>query len=355
MKSRVYFVPVGSLDSLQVINQKLKRLIDESKVLDFIHKKDKVAFKLHFGEEGNTGFINPLHVRVISDAAINRGANVFICDTNTLYRGRRLNSVDHSKLAYEHGFTKEVTNADLIIPDDTQEENIATVEINQKFIKQAKVARVFIESDALIVASHFKGHILTGFGGALKNVGMGMATRQGKLAQHCDLAPVVHTDRCIGCGECALICPVKAIKLVNKKSVVDKNKCIGCASCLAACPTMAMFIDFTAGSQVQNKMTEYCLAVLKDKKKKSGFINFAIKINKECDCWGMENPRIAPDVGILASIDPVSIDQASFDLVNKAAGKDIFKATHPEQDGTKQLQYAQSIGLGNLDYELITL
>ncbi|MHB8154950.1 MAG: DUF362 domain-containing protein [Candidatus Omnitrophota bacterium] len=116
-----------------------------------------------------------------------------------------------------------------------------------------------------------------------------------------------------------------------------------------------MFIDFKAGSQVQDKMVEYSLAVLKEKKKKSGFINFAIKINKECDCWGMENPRIAPDVGILASVDPVSIDQASFDLVNKACGKDIFKDTHPEQDGTKQLQYAQSIGLGSLDYELIEL
>jgi uncharacterized Fe-S center protein len=118
---------------------------------------------------------------------------------------------------------------------------------------------------------------------------------------------------------------------------------------------MAMFIDFNASSLVQDKMVEYSLAVLKDKKEKSGFINFAIKINKECDCWGMENSRIAPDVGILASNDPVSIDQASFDLVNKTCGKDIFKAAHPEQDGTKQLRYAQGIGLGNLNYELIKL
>ena len=355
MKSRVYFISVGSLDSQQVINQKLKRLIDESKVFDFIQKKDKVALKLHFGEEGNTGFVRPQHVRVVVDAAISRGKSVFLADTNTLYRGRRLDSKEHLKLAYEHGFTKEVTNADVVIPDDTQEDNVACVEINQKFIKSAKIARIFIDADALIAVSHFKGHILTGFGGALKNMGMGTATRQGKLAQHCDLAPIVHIDRCIGCGECAVICPVKAIKLVNKKSVVDNTKCIGCASCLAACPTMAMFIDFKAGSQVQNKMVEYALAVLKDKKKKSGFINFAIKINKECDCWGMENPQIAPDVGLLASLDPVSIDQASFDLVNKTCAKDIFKDAHPEQDSRGQLQYAQDIGLGSLDYELIKL
>ena len=355
MKSRVYFIPVSNSDNQQVINQKLKRLIDESQVLDFIRQKDQVALKLHFGEEGNTGFVRPEHVRVVSDAALGRGASIFLSDTNTLYRGRRLNSKDHLSLAYEHGFTKEITNADVIIPDDTQEENIATVEINQKFVKSAKVARIFMDADALIAVSHFKGHILTSFGGALKNVGMGCATRQGKLAQHCNVAPVVHTERCIGCGECEIICPVKAIKLVDKKSVVDVTKCIGCASCLAVCPTMAMFIDFNAGGQVQNKMVEYCLAVLKDKQKKSGFLSFAIKINKECDCWGMENPRIAPDVGILASNDPVSIDQASFDLVNQACGKDIFKDAHPDQDGFRQLRYAQSIGLGSLDYELIKL
>ena len=355
MKNRVYFIAIGNLDNQQIINQKLKSLINESGVFDFIHKKDKVALKLHFGEEGNTGFVRPQHVRVVSDALISRGGSVFMSDTNTLYRGRRLNSKDHTKLAYEHGFTKEITNADLIIPDDTYEENVACIEINQRFIQRAKIARIFMNTEALIAVSHFKGHILTGFGGALKNVGMGCATRQGKLAQHCDLAPIVYTDRCIGCGECEIVCPVKAIKLVNKKSVVDNTKCIGCASCLAACPSMAMFIDFKAGNQLQDKMVEYCLAVLKDKKEKIGFLNFAIKINKECDCWGMENPRIAPDVGILASVDPVSIDQASFDIVNKACGKDIFKQTHPEQDSTRQLQYAQSIGLGSLDYELIEL
>jgi len=355
MRSQVYFIAVGNSDSQQAINQKLKRLIDESGVLDFIQEKDKVVLKLHFGEEGNTGFVGPEHIRVVSDAAIDRGGRVFLADTNTLYRGKRLNSRDHLQIADEHGFTKEITNAELVIPDDTQEKNVACVEINQKFIKHAKVGRIFIDADALVVVSHFKGHILTGFGGALKNVGMGCASRQGKLAQHCNVAPVVHADKCIGCGECEIICPVKAIELVNKKSVVHSAKCIGCASCLAVCPSLAMFIDLNAGSQLQNKMVEYSLAVLKDKKKKSGFINFAIKINKECDCWGMENPRIAPDVGILASNDPVSIDQASLDLVNQSCGRDIFKDAHPEQDATMQLRHAQSIGLGNLDYELIRL
>jgi len=269
MKSRVYFIAVGSSDSLQLINQKLKRLIDESGILNFIRKKDAVVLKLHFGEEGNTGFVSPKHVRVVSDTAARLGGRVFLADANTLYRGRRLNSQEHLKLAYEHGFTKEVTCADLIIPDDTQEKNIACVEINQKFIKQAKVARIFIEVDAFIAVSHFKGHILTGFGGALKNVGMGCATRQGKLAQHCNTAPVVHADNCIGCGECEIICPVKAIKLVNKKSVVDSAKCIGCASCLSACPTMAMFIDFNAVPRYSLRWLSIVWRCLKISRKKA--------------------------------------------------------------------------------------
>ena len=355
MKSKVYFVAVNDANDIRTVNDKLKRLIEKSRVLDFIRKEYKVAVKLHFGEEGNTGFVRPGHVRVICDEVVSKGAAAFLCDANTLYRGRRLNSNEHLALAREHGFTKEAVGIDSIIPDDTKKENAIDIQINQKFIKVAKLARLFIDADAIVAVSHFKGHMLTGFGGALKNIGMGCATREGKLTQHCDVSPVVYADKCIGCGECEIVCPAGAIHIENNKSVIDTSKCIGCASCMAVCPTMAMFVDVEAGDKVQEKMVEYSLAVLKDKKDKAGFFNFAIRINKECDCWGMENSRIAPDVGILASLDPVSIDKASFDLVNKACGKDIFKAAHPQQDGIKQLAHAKEIGLGNLDYELVEL
>ncbi|MFH1888821.1 MAG: DUF362 domain-containing protein [Candidatus Omnitrophota bacterium] len=355
MKSKVYFVAAKDANDIDSVNESLKRLIEDSKVLDFIRKGQKAAVKLHFGEEGNIGFVRPTHLRVICNEIISRGAVAFLSDANTLYRGRRLNSKDHLALAREHGFTKEAVGVDTVIPDDNKKEDTIEIPLNQRLIKTAKVARLFIDADALVTVSHFKGHILTGFGGALKNIGMGCATREGKLTQHCDLSPVVYIDKCIGCGECEIVCPVGAIQIKDKKSVIDSSKCIGCASCMAACPTMAMFIDIKAGDKAQERIVEYALAVLKDKKDKSAFFNFAVRISKECDCWGTENPRIALDVGILASLDPVSIDKASFDLVNKACGKDIFKEAHPDPDGMRQLEYAQELGLGNLEYELIEL
>lgn len=352
MKSKVYFTAVKPSDDIPAINKKLQALLDTSGVLNFIRKKYKVAVKIHFGEDGTSGFVRPEHARVICDAIAAKGASSFLTDTNTLYRGKRLNSEDHLKVAYKHGFTKKATGVDVVIPGNTEKEMIE-VEPGKRFIKKAKIARIFIDADAMVAINHFKGHVLTGFGGAIKNLGMGCATREGKLAQHCDVSPVVYTDKCTGCGECEIVCPTKAIAIKNKKSVIDISRCIGCASCMAACPTGAMFIDMKFGDKVQKKMAEYCLAALKGKKEKSGFINFAVKISKECDCWAMDTPRIAPDVGIFASLDPVSIDKASFDLVRKASGRDIFKEAHPDQDGMVQLEYAEEIGLGSMDYELI--
>ena len=356
MKSRVYFVGVSDSDSLESIQEKLSRLLDKSNLFDFVDDGDSIAVKMHFGEEGNTGFVRPEYLRVICDKIKKSKAAPFLSDTNTLYRGRRTNSRDHLLLAHEHGFTKGKVGVEVRILDDTKKENIAIVNVNQKSIKNAKIAKIFQQADAIVGVSHFKGHMMTGFGGALKNLGMGCATREGKLAQHSDISPFVIIKNCVGCGACEKICPVKAVSIKNKKSYIDSTKCIGCASCIAACQYNAIEVHWeSGGGTIQEKMIEYTKAVLKNKEKKSAFINFALKITKECDCLAKDDPRMAPDVGIFASKDPVSIDKACFDLVNKACQKDIFKEAHPERDGLKQLKYAEELSLGKLDYELIEL
>jgi len=356
MKSKVYFIDVSDADGMQVIKQKFARLLKESRILDFILKGDKVAVKMHFGEEGNTGYVRPEYVRLACADIRARQAECFLSDTNTLYRGRRMNSRDYLELAYEHGFIPDACAAEVIIPDDSRKENVAEIALNRKFVQTAKVVKLFLQADALVGIAHFKGHMMTGFGGALKNIGMGCASREGKLAQHSGIAPYVILEKCIACKECGQACPAEAIFIKNKLAYIDPARCIGCASCIAACRQNAIEIKWEAGgSRIQEKMTEYALAVLKDKLPKSAFINFAVKITKECDCLAKDDPRIVPDVGILASRDPVSVDQASLDLVNQAAGKDIFKEAHPLRNGLKQLEHASKLGLGSREYEVVQL
>lgn len=353
--SKVYFIPVAESDSKKIIQLKLKSLIDQSNILSVINKDDNVAIKLHFGEEGNTGYVKPEFVKVICDQLINLGSKPFIGDTNTLYAGKRVNSSDHTELAKKHGFTYESTGAQILIPDDAVESNTTKVNIDEKNIKMASISTPFIETDLMVGVAHFKGHIMTGFGGALKNIGMGCATRQGKLAQHSDLAPTINKDSCVGCGECKKICQPEAISMKNNKALINPSKCVGCASCIAACNYYAINIDWESGApKIQEKIIEYTKAALLSMRKKV-FFNFLIKITKECDCLAKDDPRIAPDIGMLASSDPVAIDKASFDLVKTVCGEDVFLKVHPNRDGLKQLEYAQDIGIGNLEYELIKI
>lgn len=352
MKSKVYFISVNDSDTKEIIKEKFNRLLFETNIFDFIRKDDKVAIKLHFGEEENTGYVKPEYIRVAVDKIYEKEAKPVLVDTNTLYRGRRMTSGEHIELSYEHGFTEGIVGAPVLIAEDKSTD----ININGKFIKIAKIASFFLEVDAIVGIAHFKGHMLTGFGGALKNLGMGCATKGGKLTQHSDVLPFIRINRCEGCGECEKICPVKAIKIINKKAYIDSKICTGCASCIAVCKFGNIDVNWQKGQdKIQKKMVEYAKAPLVGKEKKRAFINFAIKITKECDCFAKDDPKISPDVGILASIDPVSIDKASLDLIIKACKRDIFKEVHPKIDGFEQLHYAEKIGLGNLDYELISL
>lgn len=351
MKSKVFFVSVNE-SSPDYLSQRFDTLLKGSDILGFIKTNDLVALKMHFGEVGNTGYVNPRFIKQIAEIINSKNATSVVVDTNTLYSGRRNNSKDHLALAREHGFKEEEILAKVRITDDITKD----AHIDQKHIKIAKIDSFFTKTNCVLGVAHFKGHIMTGFGGAFKNLGMGCATREGKMAQHSDIAPLIELQDCIGCGVCLSVCPAKAISLKNKKAYIKNTECIGCASCIASCKEHAIGVDWESGGQtLQEKMIEYAYGVIKKTSNKFAYINFAIKITKECDCLAKDDPSISPDIGIFASTDPVSIDRACFDSVKEACGKDIFKEVHPERNGLNQLDYAQELGLGSQDYELITL
>lgn len=354
MKSTVYYAAVDNEEAIESVAVKLARLCQASGLFERVQARQSVAVKLHFGEEGNSGFVRPQLLAVICDQVRQRLARPVLADTNTLYRGRRTNSADHLKLAYEHGFTPEATGAEVIIPDDSRKEYTQDVELNGTYVKTAHLARLFLDADVLIGVAHFKGHLMTGFGGAMKNLGMGCATREGKLAQHSDMAPFVNAKKCSGCSACTGVCPAAAIFLKEKTAVIDKNKCIGCASCIAACPGDALNIRWEQGGNlIQEKMVEYAKAVLLNKQERAFFINVCLKITKECDCMAKDDPRIIPDIGVFASQDPLALDKACYDRVSAVAGRDILRELHPNRDPNKQFRHAVKLKLGNLVYDLV--
>ncbi|MDD5044665.1 MAG: DUF362 domain-containing protein [Candidatus Omnitrophica bacterium] len=352
--SKVYFIAAKDKNNIKDNSRKLLYLVEQSKLLDLIKKEDLVALKLHFGEDKNTGYVNPEYLGLLVGEVRKRGAKPFLTDTNTLYKGRRANAVDHLEIALEHGFVPDKARAPIFIADGFMGEDYEEVEISQKFFKTAFVAKGIRSADSMVVVSHFKGHIMTGFGGALKNLGMGCAARVGKLKQHADVSPFVVIEKCIACEKCVVSCPVSAIKMAGGKASIDNKKCIGCANCIAVCPVAAIEVNYAHGADtIQQKMIEYASAALKGKEKRCVFINFAMKITKECDCLAKDDPLICEDIGIFTSSDPVSLDKACVDIINKVNGKDIFRQAHPERDWSIQLAHAAKLGIGSLDYELI--
>jgi uncharacterized Fe-S center protein len=321
-----------------------------------IPKGALTAVKLHFGEKGNTAFIRPIYIRRIVDEIVALGAKPFLTDTNTLYVGSRSNSVDHLTTAITNGFDFSVAGAPLVIADGLRGESFLRVEAGGKECRVVSIGAEIARADAMVVATHFKGHELTGFGGALKNLGMGCASRAGKLAQHSTVGPVVHPDGCTGCGTCIAHCPAGAIRLEKGKAVISAKECIGCADCIVLCPEKTIHVNWNAVSPlVQRKMVDHALGAVAGKKDALLFVTFVTQVSPYCDCYPFNDRPIAPDIGILASADPVALDQACADLVIEAAGKDPFRETHPSIDWTIQLSYAEEAGLGTRSYRLKTL
>jgi uncharacterized Fe-S center protein len=368
MASNVFFTNLRARNASDSKINKIQRLFDESGMKNLIAENDLTAIKIHFGEKGNDSYINPVFVRQIVDKIKSAKGKPFVTDTNTLYHGERHNAVDHLVTAIEHGFNYAVLGAPVLIADGLTSNNITEVEIDKKHFNKVKIASDIVNADGMIVLSHFKGHELAGFGGAIKNLAMGCAPAKGKRDQHSP-RPFVLSSNCKSCGKCIKICPASAVNITNKLANINKDKCIGCCECLTICPFRAIEIDWTTEViPFMERMTEYALGAVINKQNKTGYINFLINITPDCDCFPFSDSAIVPDIGILASDDPVAIDKASYDLVNKQtgfddsklkcnhqSGFDKFKGMRDYTEGFIQIEYGEQIGLGSKNYNLIEI
>ena len=352
MSSKVFFLSASEKEGHEILAEKTKRIFLALGLEDSIQKDSFVGIKIHFGEKGNTGYIKPAWLKSLVERLKTKNANIFLTDTNTLYLGSRSNAVGHLQLASHHGFSLETLGVPVVIADGLIGRESGEVDVGLRHVKSAKIASAFFHTDVLLCLSHFTGHILSGFGSTIKNLGMGCASRAGKLEQHSDVHPWVNAKVCTNCSVCLEYCPADAIEQENGSVRIIDERCIGCGECLVVCNAGAVKMRWDGDAlRVQEKMAEYALAALRSVKNKAGFINFVIRITKDCDCMSKNGKTIAADLGILASLDPVAVDKASVDLLIEAHGKDFLRE-EIDVDWSKQLQHGQNIGLGSMDYDL---
>jgi hypothetical protein len=342
---------------------KLAKLLEKAGMLKIDFSKKLVAIKIHFGEPGNLSYIRPNYAAVIVKIIQEQEGLVFLTDANTLYKGRRSNAVDHLLSANENGFNPLAVGCNVVIADGLKGTDYREVEIGLNHCKTAKIGAAIANADVVISMNHFKGHEFACIGGCLKNIGMGSGSVGGKLEMHSNSKPAMNSENCTACRICEKNCAHDAIHVINKKAVINYENCVGCGQCVAVCQYDAVQVEWEA-TNMQEKIAEYAFAAVKDKP--AFHVNFLMDISPNCDCWNANDVPIVPNIGILASSDPVAIDKASIDLVNTAPvninsaldenlknGEDKFRALHPQTDWKICLDYAEKIGLGSQVYELI--
>lgn len=341
--SKVYFKAVSNYSETEVINDAVTRLLDKVVEEENVKLNDFIPLKVHFGEKGNTTFIHPKNFQGIYDFLDKKNIDSSYIETNVLYRGERMFSESHKKLAVEHGFTKYP----IIIADGDHGEAYEEIEINKKHFKSCKIGRAFTEYDQFLIVSHFKGHVMAGFGGAIKQLAMGCASRGGKLAQHDDSKIRVRSEKCVKCNKCVKECPVDAIKL-TPTAVIDENVCVGCASCMAACKFGAIGNSWSIGDDTFiERITEYAYAASLNKN--NIYLTYVFNITKFCDCEGHAMELIADDLGVLVSTDPVALDKACYDLLNEKNNRTVF------EQGLRAIEYGNELDMGSENYEIIEI
>lgn len=367
-KSKVYFTNMRTKSMGKNLLQKLESLMKAAGIEQIDFQDKYTAIKLHFGEPGNLAYLRPNYAKVVVDVVKSLGGKPFLTDCNTLYVGGRKNALDHLDSAYVNGFSPFSTGCHVIIADGLKgtDECLVPVE-GGEYVKEAKIGRAIMDADVFISLNHFKGHEMAGFGGALKNIGMGCGSRGGKMEMHSAGKPTVNQEPCIGCGRCSKICAHEAAVVENKKAHIDHDKCVGCGRCIGVCPTDAVAALYDISNTVMNKkVAEYTKAVLEGRP--HFHISLVIDVSPFCDCHGENDVAIVPDVGMFASFDPVALDVACADAVNQQPAMansllsdhchecdDHFTAIGPTTDWRSAVEHAEKLGIGTQAYELITV
>ena len=373
MASKVYFTDMRALPGTN-LQKKLEKLMRRAGI-ETIDFQDKfAAIKIHFGEPGNLSYLRPNFAKTVAGVVKSLGGKPFLTDCNTLYVGRRKNALDHLEAAYENGFSPLSTGCHVIIADGLKGTDEVEVPVEGgEYVKSAKIGRAIMDADVYIALSHFKGHESTGFGGAIKNTGMGCGSRAGKMEMHCAGKPTVDKDQCKSCHMCEKNCAHGAISFdENKKASIDHNRCVGCGRCLGACNFDAIYNgNYAANDELNCRMAEYSKAVVDGRP--AFYINIVNQVSPYCDCHGENDTAIIPDVGMFASFDPVALDVACADACNKmpvipgsllddhmhAEGAcdhhDHFTNVSPNTNWKACMEHAEKIGLGSAEYELITV
>ena len=372
MKSQVFFTGLRTTPGVSLLS-KLEKLMKAAGIEKLDCKDKFTALKIHFGEPGNLAYIRPNYVRRVVEVLERQGAKVFLTDANTLYSGLRSNAVDHIQTALENGFNTVAVKAPVVIADGLKGTEYREMPVEGgEVCKTAKIGAAVADADVVVSLTHFKGHEMTGFGGALKNLGMGAASVGGKLFLHSESQPRIVEKNCTGCRMCVKSCAHGAVILDSRRiAVIDYKLCVGCGQCVAVCQfNAAQVVHNSTSALINKKIAEYTKAILDGKP--HFHVSFIMNVSPDCDCWGSNDMAIVPDIGIAASYDPVALDMACADLVMKApaiegsrirathfhndlAGKDKFDHTHPNTDWRPGLEHAQKIGVGSMEYELITV
>lgn len=344
--SDVFFLPIEKID-------KIKEFIEYTEIFDFVKEEQKIALKIHFGNSSHNNHIPPEYLKGIVEILKEKKAFPFLTDTNVLYRGERADTFSHLKVAYLHNY--HTLGIPILIAGGYMGNDEISIKVNYKHFKEIFVATEYTEIDGMIALTHFKGHELASIGGTIKNIGMGCASRKGKFAMHSNITPQIKREKCTGCGTCVKNCPAGAISIEDGKAKIDEKKCIGCAQCIHVCPEKTIEIPWSSVTPqiFDERLVEYAAGIIKFYKGNFCAINFLINITKNCDCCPDPGERIAKDIGVLVSKDPVAIDKASVDLIKEKEGKDVFLKARPDVPYHFQLKYGEEIGLGKTSYKLI--